>query len=443
MPPTTSDQSPYRRGQRDAESPAVGSPDAAGPIGSRPGARRPRRGAPLPIAAAVAAAIAATLSYLPVALTLGLLQFAEASGSVMDAARLGLAGWLLGHGVPLGTAEGPIALSPLALGMLSAWRVTRAGVHTSRAIGARGSGSLLRALAAAAAVGVVYGLFGAAAALGATGRGLTLSPVRAGATLAVFGAVAALIGAVRTTGALWTLSHRAPAALWEGLRIGVIAAALLLATGAAVSGLAVATAGGAASEMIAAYRTGVAGQAGITVISAAYVPNAAIWATAYLLGPGFAVGTDSVVRTTEVTVGALPALPLLAALPHGPVGGVGAALLAMPLIIGMIAGWLLVRRVGGGGNRGPDGWALLLTSAATAGPVAGMLLGAAAEASGGALGDGRLAQLGPVGWQVAAAATVLVTVGALLGVVAGRVFAPVTPSPRGVSEKNTPRGRDR
>jgi hypothetical protein len=374
----------------------------------------------LPVAAAVASVVAAVVSGLPVVLALGLFWLTEDAAGPGGAVRLGLAGWLLGHGVPLNTSAGRLGLPPLTLAALAAWRLIRAGVHTSRAIGARGCGSLRRAFTVAGAVGVGYGLLGALAAVVVDTDGRVVSPVRAGITLACFGAAGALLGALRTTGALWRLARRTPRPLRDGVRTGLVAAFLLLAAGTGVAGLAVAVAGGAASDMIAAYRTGVAGQAGITLISLAYAPNAAVWATSYLLGPGFAVGTDSVVRTTEVSLGALPAVPLLAALPHGPVGGFGAALLAVPTLAGMVAGWLLVRHRVADHDLG--NWVGLLTAAATAGPVAGVALGAAALASGGPLGDGRLAEMGPVGWQVAAAATVLVALGSLVGAVATRVL---------------------
>lgn len=384
------------------------------------GARQPRR-APLVVAASVAATWAALLSYVPVAVVMWLSQFAEEAATVGGAARVGLAAWLLGHGVPLGTAAGPLGLAPLALGALAAWRVARAGVHASRAIGARHRGSPRQALVAAGAVGIGYGLLGALAGLIVGTGGVTVSPLRAGLTFTVFGTLAALVGALGTTGALGVVARRIPGPLRDGLRAGVAAALLVLGAGAGVAGLAVAIGGGHASDMIGAYRTGVAGQAGITLVSIAYAPNAAVWAAAYLLGPGFVVGTDTAVRTTEVTLGALPAVPVLAGLPEGPVGGLGAALLAVPVLAGMVAGWLLARRALRSAGTAV-GWPRLLGAAAIAGPMAGLVLGGAAIVSGGPLGAGRLADIGPVGWQVAAAATVMVAVGTLVGAAATRVF---------------------
>ena len=106
--------------------------------------------------------------------------------------------------------------------------------------------------------------------------------------------------------------------------------------------------GGQAADTISAFRTGVAGQAGITLLSLAYGGNAAVWAAAYLLGPGFALGTGSAIRLTEVTVGPLPTLPVLAGLPNGPMGVAGIALLTVPVLAGLAAGWLFAVRAARG-----------------------------------------------------------------------------------------------
>ncbi|QGN46922.1 DUF6350 family protein [Micromonospora sp. WMMD558] len=402
-----------------------GRPGAARRIPAPRAGEPPRRRPPLAVAAGVAAAGAAFTSWLPVAVVLWLVQLSEGAATVPGAVRAGLAGWLLGHGVPLTTDAGPLGLAPLALTLLAVWRLTRAGVHTSRAIGARGSRSPRRALVAAGAVGVAYAVLGVLAALLVAAGGPGVSPVRAGLTLAVVGTLAALVGAARTTGVAHLLAERAPLPLRDGVRAGLVAGLLLLAAGAGAAGLSVATGGGDAADLIGAYRTGVAGQAGITLVSLAYAPNAAVWSASYLLGPGFAVGTDTAVRTSEVSVGALPAVPLVAGLPGGPVDGPATALLAIPVLAGMVAGWLLARRVFrlAADEKAPLPWAPLLRRAVLAGPVAGLLAGLAAAASAGPLGGGRLADIGPVPWHVAAVATAVTGVGVLLGAAATRVLS--------------------
>lgn len=409
-----------------------------------PSQRRPRdtRGrAPLVVAAAFATFWAAFVSYVPVFAVVGLARALEGQGGLGGAAHAGLAGWLLGHGVPIGTSIGPLALAPLLLTLLAGWRLNRAGLHVTRAIGARRGGSPRAAFLVAGAIGVAYAILGLLAALAVDGRGTDVAPGRAAVNFFFAGLAFSLIGSLRSTDALVVVARRMPPALRHGLRTGVVAALLILAAGAAFGGLSVAVGGGQAADMISAYRTGVAGQAGITLVSLGYGANAVIWAAAYLLGPGFLLGTGSAVRLTEVDVGTLPTVPLLAGLPNGPMGASGAALLAVPVLAAMAAGWLLTRRLvsvhhlvdghlvhgrptprAGDPVSAEPSWSLVLSAAVLAGPVAGLVLGLLAWISGGALGAGRLAEIGPVPWQVALVATLVVAVSAGIGAAAGRAF---------------------
>jgi hypothetical protein len=68
----------------------------------------------------------------------------------------------------------------------------------------------------------------------------------------------------------------------------------------------------------------------------------------------------------------------------------------------------------GDGAGQPVGWGSLLAAAALAGPVAGVALALAAWASAGPLGGGRLAEVGPRAWPLAAIAAGLVTLGAVV-----------------------------
>jgi len=109
------------------------------PVQRRPQpAAKPARRAPLALAATVTTVWAALVSLAPVLVVVALVSALDGSGaSTGVVARLGLAAWLLAHGVPIEVGIGPVALAPLALTVLAAWRVYRAGVHTARAVGAR------------------------------------------------------------------------------------------------------------------------------------------------------------------------------------------------------------------------------------------------------------------------------------------------------------------
>jgi hypothetical protein len=394
-----------------------------------PGQRRPPpRGsrAPLPVAAGFALLWAGLLSYLPVAAVIGLARTLEGQGGLAGAAQAGLVGWLLGHGVPVGTSTGTLGLAPLLLTLLIVWRLNRAGLHVTRAIGARRSGSIGDALLVAFAIGLGYALLGSVAALVVDGRGADVAPAEAAIEFFLLGGAGALVGSVRGTDALGGLARRLPQGLRHGLRTGLVAALFILAAGAALTGLSVAIGGGQAADMISAYRTGVAGQAGITLVSLAYGANGVVWAAAYLLGPGFALGTGSAVRLTEVTVGPLPTLPVLAGLPNGPMGAGGTLLLAIPVLAGLAAGWLLTARLKTerAGEKGDLPWSLVIGGGLLGGPAAGLVLGVLARLSGGPLGDGRMATIGPDPWQVGLVAMAVVGISAALGAAAARAFRP-------------------
>ena len=346
-----------------------------------------RRRAPLPVATGVAALWATATTYLPLlVLTAALTGPAGAGFGAM--ARFAVLEWLLGYGVPVRTGTDRITLVPLAVSVLAGWRLVRAGVHASRAVGAQRRRSPGVALAAAAGVGAWTALFGAGAAFAVSTPDLSASPGRAaphdGRRRVRVGPTLGAVGHGRPGRALVRLI---PVPVLDVARTGVCAALFTLAAGAGIAGVALAWNGGDAATMLAATR-GVAGQAGVTVLCLAYAPNVAVWGAAYLLGPGFAVGVDTVVSPGDVLIGPLPGLPMLAGLPTVALSGAGPVLLGVPVLAGICAGVLLARRR-------PGGWGARLSAAALAGPVAGALVQAACVASAGGLGSDRLALAGP------------------------------------------------
>jgi hypothetical protein len=393
----------------------VATPDD--PVPSAPNDTRRRR-APLPVAAAVAALWAAVLTY-GALLILAAVGGAWSGASASGVAKLAAAAWLLGHGVPVQAPADRITLVPLAVTALAVWRLARAGVHASRAVGGHRLRSPGRALGAGASVGIVY------AAIGTFVAALTpvATPVRAALTLGLVAGTAATFGALRHSRAGRLLLARVPAVVMDAGRTGLAAAGVILAGGAAAAGVALALHGREAAEMLGSYRAGVLGQAGITLMCLAYLPNLSIWGAAYLLGPGFSVGVDTAVSPGQVLLGPVPALPVLAGLPDRPLSGVAVALLGVPLLAGAGTGWWLARR------RRDTGWGGLLAAAALAGPVAGLVVQLAAFASAGGLGSGRLSQLGPSSARLGVVAAAAVGVAAVLGAVAVRALAQGRPTP--------------
>ncbi len=391
--------------------------------GERGGAGPARRGrAPVLVAAAVTSALGALAGWLPVLVVVLLVSMPGPGGpGVVGALRGSLALWLLGHGVPATVAGAKLSVAPLVLSALAAWRVSRAGVHTARAVDARRRRGAWPVLAAAGAVAIGYAALGALAARLTAAGGVHVGPAGAALRLGVFAVVFGGAGAAAEAGLPGRLLRRTPQLLRDALRTGLVSGGLVLAAGAGLGGLALATHAGDATDVLRAYHAGVAGQAGLTLVCLSYAPNLAAWAAAYLIGPGFAVGAGTSVSAASVTLGPLPALPVLAGLPRSAASGVGVLLLGLPVAAGMVAGGLLARRQLRGPDAPPPRWLALTGASLLAGPVAGALLGLAALVSTGDLGTGRLTGLGPVPWQVALVATGVVGLGALLGAAATAV----------------------
>jgi hypothetical protein len=136
----------------------------------------------------------------------------------------------------------------------------------------------------------------------------------------------------------------------------------------------------------------------LVLLQLSYVPNAVVWGIAYVVGPGFAFGSATVVAPAGSALAKLPALPMLAALPPGlhPAmpGWLEPTVLAVPYLAGGLGGLLLVRAARPLALDAAPLWGLV------SGVASGGVLALLAAASGGPLGDGRLAAVGPSPWQV-------------------------------------------
>jgi hypothetical protein len=154
---------------------------------------------------------------------------------------------------------------------------------------------------------------------------------------------------------------------------------------------------------------GLIGGALLLLVQLAYVPNAVGWAVCYSLGPGFAFGTFTVVAPTGAAIGPLPLFPMLAALPTGASGvpgWVSAAVLALPYVAGTVGGILVARAAPTPAVEVAPLWGF------ACGVATGGVIGVLAAFSGGPLGSGRLAAVGPSGWQAAVVAVLEIGVSA-------------------------------
>jgi hypothetical protein len=127
----------------------------------------------------------------------------------------------------------------------------------------------------------------------------------------------------------------------------------------------------------------------LALIGAGAVPNGVLCAGAYVAGPGFVLGTDSAVSPFDVHLGPLPAFPVLAAVPRSSGAWWQEGLLLLPLAAGVVAGLITLRR-------SPVTGVLERTGlAAGSGAAAGCVFGLSTWLATGALGPGRMQDIGP------------------------------------------------
>lgn len=337
----------------------------------------------------VAASWAALVGLAAVTLPVLLLWAGDDRSTAGFAEALRTAGalWLLGHGAPLQSAGGSLGLVPLGLAVVPLVLLVRAGRHVAERVPAASRGDALRVVAGLAlpyalVVSVVAGLARSAA--------LRPSPLAGALGALALAALAAGSGVVRAAGA-GTVLPAVPARWRRAASGALVASAALLSGGALLVAAALAGRAGAVHEQFAGGSA--AGGLGLLLVSIVLLPNAAVWAASWLAGPGFAVGVATSVTPFGAAVGPLPALPLLAAVPHADPPGIAALALLVPVAAGALGGLVVARRGGGAAEA-------LLT-----GPIAGLAAAAAAALSSGPLGDGRLSDVGPspaVGLAVAA-----------------------------------------
>lgn len=361
-----------------------------------------REGAPLPlvVAGGIAGLAAAAFPLMLLAIV-SLSAWMLDPGGAQEWAQMleaAAAGWLAGHGLPIAVGTATVSLLPLGFGLLGIAALVLASRWATTASAVARGGE-----AAAVIVGttLAYALVGMATAVLA--RHLDVAPTRA---LVTCGAVAAVVS---TISVMWwsgiARPDRMSAAVRATASAAVAAVLVLLIEGAVALIVALVLRSSDIGALMAPLNLGASGGLLITVLSLAYLPVAILWATAYLLGPGFVIGGDATLSPLyDATPSTMPGFPMLAALPAD-TPTYGMALPAVTLVAGVIAGLILRRR----GCTGAFGAGLALASALLAGAIIG-ILGLAAS---GGLGIDRLAHLGPSALPLALATVAAVGIGAV------------------------------
>lgn len=348
--------------------------------------------------------------------------------------------WLVGNGTDLTVALGKATATSLALpGADAPFQLTIAalgfamlamllGIRT----GMRTAETPYRSVGVASAV-VVYGVLSAAIAISAASA--VVSPSLAQGIFlptAVYG-VSVLIGseiglardgtepadaagrAIRAT--IARLSPAMRAGIAAALRAGTAAAAAVLVIAAILVAVMLVLSYGRVIGLYEGLQAGALGAAVLTIAQLALLPNLVVWAASWLVGPGFAIGAGSSVSALGTQLGPIPPLPLFGILPQGGLafGFIG---IAVPVLAGFLAAVLVRASLARTSVVHREAGRLLMVGAGI-GVVAGIVLGLLAWWSAGALGPGRLHDVGPNPLLVGAIAAAEIGCAAMVGMFAG------------------------
>jgi hypothetical protein len=363
----------------------------------RDAARHPA--VPLSLLAGAASLAVSLVGLLGLGLALVVVQTLDPDGGLGVGDSIALAGrlWLLAQGGELSLGSGPLVLAPLLLTLAIAWGLSQAGRGIVRLAQVSGPRASVYATGVVVLVHVLIVVL-LAVTLDTADVGVVLLRTTAGAV--VVAAVAAGWGIGRESGLVDAALGRLPSQVRPMLR-GVLAGlltAMALCTVVVVVAL-VSDAGGYASLSRSLGGAG-AGALGLLGIALLLLPNAAAAVLGLAAGPGFFVGSGTLVSVHGVTLGAVPALPLLAALPDTQaVPLIAFVSQAIPALAGLVAGSTVGR-----GSTARDGGSVV---AGLTGLLSGALLGAVSGVvvwtAGGSLGDGGLAQVGAPAFATAVA----------------------------------------
>ncbi|MCF6736472.1 DUF6350 family protein [Blastococcus sp. KM273129] len=349
------------------------------------------RPAPPVVLTALAAAAVTVVGLAGLWLALVVVHTLDPAGGMPagGSAALGSRLWLLAHGAELRPASGPLALAPLLLTLLAAGGLSWAGRVAVRLLD---DGAPARAVArAGTTVVLVHLALTWLLALLVDDADVGTGWPRTLVAPAVLALVAVGWGAGRESGLADAALGGLPGIARPVLR--AVLAGLLTALALAFVVVAVALASDASgyAALSGALGGAGAGALGLLGLSALYLPNAAVAVLGLAAGPGFSVGTGTLVSVHGVTLGSVPALPLLAALPDTQaVPLVAFVSQVLPAVAGLVAG-----RTAGRWFTDRDGGSVVAGLAGLlAGSLLGLLAGLLAWVAGGALGDGALAQVG-------------------------------------------------
>ncbi|WP_157537212.1 DUF6350 family protein [Nocardioides sp. Root190] len=366
----------------------------------------------------VIAAGAPLLVCLALAVVGWFLTDAGGEGTPSGALRVGAHGWLVAHGSTVAVEGIRITAIPLGLTLICAWATWRVGHRVGESVSGHGPDADRIADGerdwtvplAATLFAVGYAVVGVLASSLAATAASSPAPARVVLWSLLIGGLVGGAGIAFGSGraAIWlpvipavvrdvALVTRRILGLWFVISLVALAIAFVLDFSTAANVVSQLHADGGAVTLL-------------IVLTAIVLPNAMLFSSSYLVGPGFTVGTGTTVSTGAVVLGPLPMFPLLAALPdQGPTPGWTGWLMVLPVLVAIVVAGRVQR------DRPVLAWDQAAIRGCAGGILAGVVLALLTAFAGGAVGPGRMAEVGPFTFEVLLHAIASFGIGGVVG----------------------------
>jgi hypothetical protein len=339
-------------------------------------------------------------------------------GAPRDGLRVAALAWLAAHGSGVQIQGSAVTMLPLGISAICAWVTWRLGHRVGDAVSGHGPDAegiangerdwtvVTATTLFTAAYVVMAALTGALAATARTAPSASAALFGAFAGSVLLGGAGIAVGSGRAA-IVVTAAPMLLRAVTAGARRIVVG---YLFVSAAVLAGALAVDFSTAATIVSRLQSDTGDTVLFVLATAVVLPNAVVFTGSFLLGPGFSVGAQTLVSPTLVVLGPLPLFPLVAALPDQGVGpGLSGYVVAVPVLL---ATWAAGRNH----LKYPTlSWFEGLVRGGAAGVLAGLVFALLAVLSGGAVGPGRLAQVGPFAFDVLTHGVAYFGIGGLLG----------------------------
>jgi hypothetical protein len=342
-------------------------------------------------------------------------------GTPSGALRVGALGWLAAHGSGVSIEGIRLTALPLGVTLVCAWTTWRVGHRVGESISGHGPDAdriadgerdwTVPFAVVSFTVGYVLVAVLTSSVASTIETAPSTGPVVVWATLIALGAGLPSLARGSGRAAIWLpaipAAVRDTAVLVRSILRAWLAVALVALLVALVLDFST------AANIVSQLESDAGDIAMLGALTLLVLPNAVLFSSAYLLGPGFTVGTGTLVSPGAVVLGPLPLFPLLAALPDGgPTPDWAGWLMVTPVLVaGAASAW--AHRA-----RPARTWDRAAIRGCGGGLVAGLVLGFLTSLSGGAVGPGRLADVGPFQLDVVLHAVTGFGIGGLLGALA-------------------------